>query len=479
MSTTHTIASPPKAPIQPGLVRVPTTYAATEALRDLLRHDFVSHHCFFNDQGFHNHVGHHLVSAYDLGAPPALLKRIYEATDYLRPLDFYGPWEEITEKNWTTRLGDRTAYASYVAFFSDEIQKNGAAETIKRYIMAPEANGNGAMMFARFFEGVIHPFLQAGYGVEVGQDYMIAQGIATGAVTELELVYALLDNSGLPELGPPTKGVTLLALLREIYDSPILVPPPYKAGMTSRQCLDAQDPTRAAEIKRICSKWSVDASLTAAELDARVEECLWLSTLLIGATSRPGRTPRMHFFMMHLLTSATCLPSLFKVFPDPVHKAQLLQGYLRLAAALIVGFGRPRIDIQLLMSYTEFPRPPVTALSGAHAVGDPSVAAEADPWPAIVLNSLYHREPHVVKAVRALYYSAQRCGTAPSGSAPGAFAADGTETHVGSGKLDGTVFVRTAGVLSETMGWVAFGAKDAPWDFSALGYDAAWDGPEA
>jgi hypothetical protein len=47
-----------------------------------------------------------LVAAYDLGAPPALLKAIYDDTiPTLRPVDRQG--EDITEGNWTTRLGDR------------------------------------------------------------------------------------------------------------------------------------------------------------------------------------------------------------------------------------------------------------------------------------------------------------------------------------------------------------------------------------
>lgn len=47
-----------------------------------------------------------LVAAYDMGAPPALLKLIYEdLAPTLRPINRQG--EDITEANWTTRLGER------------------------------------------------------------------------------------------------------------------------------------------------------------------------------------------------------------------------------------------------------------------------------------------------------------------------------------------------------------------------------------
>lgn len=42
-------------------------------------------------------------------------------------------------------------------------------------------------------------------------------------------------------------------------------------------------------------------------------------------------------------------------------------------------------------------------------------------------------------------------------------------------KVDGTVFVRAAGMIMELTGWVREGEYEAGWDFSALGYDEAWE----
>ncbi|KAJ7464151.1 hypothetical protein FB451DRAFT_1403516 [Mycena latifolia] len=472
-------APPAPHPIQPGLIHSPSTHASAQVLEELLHKDYVSHHCFFNDAGFHNHLSHHLVAAHDMGAPPALLKLIYDdEARILRPVNRQG--EDITESNWTTRLGERTAYGSYVAFFTDQIVKNGAPETVRRYVMAPEANGNGAAMFARFLSGALHPFLQVGFGAELGQDCVVASGLAMGAVTSPAATQPILDSpSGLPELGPPTKGVTLLALLREVYDSPILKPIlPYdpNALLMARFRALFADPARGAELARIYNKWSVSPLLTDAEFDAAAQECLWQAALLLAATGKPNRAPRLDFFLMHVLTSALCLPSLLKVLEDPLHKAQLLHGYARAAALFVLVRGRPRIDVPLLMSYTEHPRPPVPAPGGSDALGAPGAEGETDPWLAIVQNALHHKDAHVIKAVRMLYYSAQRFGRTPPGGAIGARGADGAETHVGTGAMDGTIFVRAAGVLSETLGWVAYGAKEGKWDQSALGWDAAWEG---
>ncbi|KAJ7236824.1 hypothetical protein C8J57DRAFT_1569205 [Mycena rebaudengoi] len=74
------------SPVKPGLVHAPTTHSASVELQKLLALDQRAHHVFVNDFGFYNHLSHHLVAAYDLGAPPALMRLIYENTEkILRP----------------------------------------------------------------------------------------------------------------------------------------------------------------------------------------------------------------------------------------------------------------------------------------------------------------------------------------------------------------------------------------------------------
>ncbi|KAF7344235.1 hypothetical protein MVEN_01714700 [Mycena venus] len=480
------ISPPPPQALRPGLIHSATTHSSSQALEELLHQDYVTHHCFINDLGFHNHVPHHLVAAYDMGATPTLLKLIYDRLEpTLRPIDRQG--ESITESNWTTRLGEHKAYGSYLAFFAEQISKNGVSETMRKYVMAPEANGNGSLMLARVLGGVFHPFLQIGFGVEFGQDYMVSVGLAMAAVTSAQTsAYVLDEPSGLPHIATNTpKGVTLLQLLCEVYDSPILKPIlPYKpdALFSTRFKKLTETPDRGAELKRIYAKWSIDITLTGAaseqEFSEKTEECLWQATLLFAATGRQNRAPRLDFFLMHVLTSALCLPSLLTVLEDAVHKAQLLQGYARTAAFFVLFRGRPRINIPLLMSYTDVPRPPAHAPPGGEdALGNPAGGekGETNPWLALVQNALHHKDAHVLKVVRTLYYCGVRYGPKPAGSALGAKDGEGKETHVGAGTMDGTIFVRAAGVVCDMLGWIAYGAKEGEWDQSALGWDAAWE----
>ncbi|KAJ6627656.1 hypothetical protein B0H10DRAFT_2161041 [Mycena sp. CBHHK59/15] len=445
-------------PVEPGLIHSPSTPSSADVLQQLLHKDFLTHHCFFNDAGFHNHLQHHLVAAYDMGAPQELLRIIYaDEASILRPLNREG--DDITVVNWTTRLGEHKAYASYLAFFSDQISKEGVEETFRKYVLVPEANGNNALMLGRFLGGALHPFLQIGRWPQ-------------SLPRALLLPFSTCRRPS-RDLDSTSKGATLLSLLREVYQSEILKPVmPYDpdALLSERFNKLAEDERRAAEIKRIYTQWPIDTTLTGrasdAEFASKSEECLWQATLLLAATSKPNRAPRLDFLLMHVLTSALCIPSLFKIIPDPVHKAQLLQGYVRSSALFVLTSGRPRIDIPLLMSYSQFPLPPLPAPKPelAAALGDPRVEGESNPWLAVVQNALHHKDAHVIKAVRTLYYCAQHYGLTAPGAAIGARDGAGEETHAGAGKMDGTVFIRAAGVLSEALGWVA-----------ALGWDAAWD----
>ncbi|KAF7327151.1 hypothetical protein MKEN_00291900 [Mycena kentingensis (nom. inval.)] len=469
-------------PLRDGLVNAPTTPAARAKLLTLLQKDCESHHCFINKLRFHNHLPHHLVAAYDMGATPELLQAIFdEEAPKLKPVDLEGG--EVTEENWTERLDQPAAYGRYLEFFAAQIAKYGAGKVIEEYVFSPKANGNGAKMFARLLGGAFHAFLQIGFGLEFGHDGMVAAGLAQTALTEsTQPAFYLDQNTDLPLLVvDPVPGTTLLQLLREVYASDLLAPVmPYNPdALLSQRIRDIiAKPERGAELQRIYSKWSLDLSKSPADIDVdvaqKVEECLVQATLLLAATGRRGYAPRLDFFLMHILTSAICLPSLLGALSKPEHKAMVLQGYARASAMYVLLRGRPRINIPLLMSYTAEPKPPVKSSANAEAIG--AGLPTTNPWLAMIHNGLHHPDAHVLKSIRSLYYAATHYGAArPAGSFAGA--KDEDEYHDGAGLvLDGSVFVRAAGVISETLGWVAYGKEPGSWDRSALGWDAAWEG---
>ncbi|TFK84112.1 hypothetical protein K466DRAFT_589194 [Polyporus arcularius HHB13444] len=253
------------------------------------------------------------------------------------------------------------------------------------------------------------------------------------------------------------------------YDPEALLSARFKAA-----CADG----RPAEIRRLSALWQIDVYGGQAELDDKVEELLWTATLLLAGTGKRGRKPRLDFFLMHMVTATLFVPSLLNVIPSMESKATLLRAFVPVLLMYLTVRGRPRIDPGLIMSYPAVPRPPNSAGNAsapdASAIGDPHSTEDASPWPAIVASVLHAPDAHTVKAIRSLYYAAQRYGRTPPGGAFGAFDREGRETHDGMGQVDGTVFLRAAGVVMDTLGWVSYGQKAGSWDRSALGWDDAW-----
>ena len=65
-------------------------------------------------------------------------------------------------------------------------------------------------------------------------------------------------------------------------------------------------------------------------------------------------------------------------------------------------------------------------------------------------------------------------GSATKSSKPTDTSQPGEEALPGSAKLDGTMFIRAAGLVMDTMGWCREGQKAGGWEFSPIGYDQVW-----
>ncbi|KAI0372204.1 hypothetical protein BV20DRAFT_1050960 [Pilatotrama ljubarskyi] len=488
--------------IRQGILNLPgPTYETKGTIERLLEEDRERHHCFWGRIGFHNHLSHHLLAAYDLGAPAALLQKIFDV-ESKDPWDLFilnrtgkeGAAEaleqEVIVENWTTFLGDGKYYPSYLKFFTREVAEHGTGRVLESYIFSPRANGNGAYMLLRFVGGALHPLIQMGYAVEFGSDAMVAQALAQTAVHDAfrPELFDLTNAPSSPESltykasdaaqRQPSKGHSLLSILRQAYDSETMKPVmPYdRDALLSARLRAACADGRPEEIRRLSALWQIDTRCGQPELDDKVQELLWTATLLLVGSGRRGRKPRLDFFLMHMLNASLFVPSLLAAIPTMESKATLLRSLVPVLLIYLTVRGRPRIDPELVMSYTDTPRPPNEQLPepDKSAIGNPRDAVDFNPWPTIIASVVYAPDAHTVKAIRALYYAAQKYGRNPPGSAIGAFDTEGRETHAGIAKVDGSIFVRAAGVVMDALGWVTHGQKEGSWDRSALGWDDAW-----
>ncbi|KIJ41069.1 hypothetical protein M422DRAFT_780499 [Sphaerobolus stellatus SS14] len=462
--------------IHPGLLNLPGITPETKSFTEtMLKKDQEEHHCYFRSEGLHNHLSHHLLAAYDLGAPLKLMQAIYDdEAKVQQPIQPEASNTapragDITKDNWQKWLGNARAYSAYLQFFSEQIGELGMTKTLEEYVFSPPSNDNKANMLSRVaVEGIFHPFIQIGYGLEFSMDIEVAAGLAQAAVhASHEFLYFPVANFQDAELNlkgrkyqkgrQSKRGPSLLYLLRQIYDSPKLIPSlPY-------------DPDA------LLSKRTKDYAENGEELESRVEEMIFLATFLAMGTGRANRKPRIDFFLMHLLTSSLFLPSYLNVLPTLQTKRDVFRAYIQAVGYYLVVRGRPRINPELLMSYTDNPSPRIK-FSSITSKAQPSALGpnKLNPWLPIIEDVVHAPDSHTLKSLRTLLYAATKFGTLKKGEIIGAYGPDGKETHSGISEVDGTVFIRAAGILMDTMGWVSHGEKAGEWDRSALGWDDAW-----
>lgn len=253
------------------------------------------------------------------------------------------------------------------------------------------------------------------------------------------------------------------------------------------------------------------AALSESESKDMLEQLAFFATLLFAGTSKPNRKPRLDFFLMHVLTSSLFVEPLMGVLKEGRSRRMLLAAYFPVAVAYMLMRGRPRVGCEVIMGYEACPVPmsrrsnsnekvngAPEAQEGAKlpgALGNPMKREYINAWAGMLPHVLPAKDSHTLKAWRSLYVYAQRFGNVPPGGVIGAFCAKSggesqaevdkglEETLPGASKLDGSVFVRAAGVLVDTMGWVGpedigGGDEEGSWDRSGLGWDEAWKGEE-
>lgn len=180
----------------------------------------------------------------------------------------------------------------------------------------------------------------------------------------------------------------------------------------------------------------------------------------------------------HLVTSSLFMPgfilkdeasspsSPFKPGALPfANRLLLLQTYLAVSTAWNVSRGNHALPIADFYSATDAKQlAPTRTGVGVGALRSPGSA-----WTRIIPSAIQGPDEHTPKIARALVDFAMRWGTRP----PGYFSSRSSESVAGRPplslegieKLDGTLFVRVAGLTLDRLGWVNEGEKASSWDF--------------
>ncbi|KAG8769651.1 hypothetical protein FRC12_004828 [Ceratobasidium sp. 428] len=446
------------------------TAESSATLQRLLKENHKRFHIYFNDRGFHNHLTHHLFAAYSIGAPSSVLQAAFdEHASYQRPA--YKSPEKITHENWIKFLGNEDYYNSYMGFFNDEIQKHGLSATFERFIFSHDANwGAGEpRMLDRFLSGLLHPMIHFGHAAEFGVPGMAALRKPPPTIYLATLTAALTIS---PSTKPKTHTHAFTILARVLADSRL------EAGQTCRfestqKLTDTLDSTGDI-IREYAELWTVEEDKKI--IQERVEELQWFATTAFGLGGwKKDKKFKADFFLAHLVTSDLFVPSILSLLKLS-DQATLLRAYFAVALGVFVSRGRPAIDVEGFFEHTSLdPKPPTEATEKLPA------EATNNPWYKVLAHTIPHKDEHHVKAERALAHGAALYGARPKG------VFKDTELK-GAEHMDGTLFVRTGGLLMGAMNWnfiLGVGERrttrseddeaEAGWDRNGLGWVEAWE----
>lgn len=159
---------------------------------------------------------------------------------------------------------------------------------------------------------------------------------------------------------------------------------------------------------------------------------------------------------MHLVTSSLFMPSVLANL-SRASQSTLLRSYLSVTLGQWISRGRPKFDIQSF--YEDVTPTPALPLAppkpNAHALDQDHITQ--NPWLPVITSVLSHPDEHLLKLERALLHYGRMYGTRPKGHWTG------TELE-GAESLDGTLFIRVAGLSLNRLGPVREGAEPGEWD---------------
>ncbi|KAG0692193.1 hypothetical protein DFH29DRAFT_1084919 [Suillus ampliporus] len=446
--------SPPPTALSP--LRYPgASPEAVAALRYVLTDNHTKYHIFFNQMRFHNHITHHALALYAVGASGSLIEQVYKRESASqRPV--VEPPEAITEENFIEHLGDDNFYAAYITFFIKAIEEKGVSATLDEYIFSEKYNfvegrdeSTQPVMLSRFLAGVFHALIHVGYGTEFGMVGMVAEGLALTSVHESVLLPpSLFEHGSTTAVEEATSRLSSLCLNTKIPIAPPQLAQSQRNHAFSIIAKIMQDSKFAPkEMKRYINnvdgllsehganiwshteQWTIDVSQPG-EIERKMEECFWTTTLLyaVGGWSKDGGFTA-DFFLMHLVTSSLFLPSLLSYLPQN-SQVLLLRTYFASTLAWWISRGCPRLDIQGFLDATSSPP------SSADTVANPFID--------LVQSAIMHPNDHMMKIQRAFAHFSSLYGARPKGYFKG------TELE-GAEALDGSLFLRAASFTEEYM----------------------------
>ncbi|KAK3382223.1 hypothetical protein B0T24DRAFT_686106 [Lasiosphaeria ovina] len=428
-----------------GVARIgPNPAGTVDVANDLLRKNHERWHMYFRDVAGHNHIPHALLSTLAMGGGAQDLRRAYDDGEAIqRPMpavDFAAVAELADPAKFRARAQTLDEYPTFLVFFEREIAAKGWQAVVAEYVLARTPLAD--FMLAQIYEGLYHPVIHLGFGVEFGLSGLVAEGLAQTASHDpmhIDVFFAKAEQLAASGTVPPKP---LLALYHEARASTNI--------RTAARAPDGPWKVRDGVLGRaldetvaLAAQFQVDPTDPVA-VERATAEMISCAAWTCAAVHQPGKERKIDFFLMHNVTSSLFL-TVFNAQPwiSLADKARLVEWKARLDLVWYAASAAPELRPEYALGYEP---------TLSRGMGWPELYAE--------LNK-HHDDGHVAKFVRALKNGADATKPFEAGPGAGDFPVKGDHLWL---KIAQLCYDSTINYVDGQRKWV-WGAGFAPmWD---------------
>ncbi|KAI0515408.1 HypA protein [Xylaria bambusicola] len=345
MATAHKIHITPD---NTGLWSIKQTNAGAKKTTELLQNDLEKHHCFFNNMGFHDHISHHLLALYGIGASADHIQMAYDDNTNYQKAQYEVHPDQVKElKDFEvakTKLGKEEYYTDFLAFFQNEIEEKGWQAVLNEYLFKGDERSEDLLV--RMFAGFLHPLIQLMYGVEWQQPAIVAMGLAQAAVHKdnLENFFTKAEEAARASSEPMPE---ITSLFEEVAAD---------EKMSKSARMSDENKIYNGVFKRA---WD-EAIRISAKVKVKPEELhektvqMYNANVFEAASAalRPGKEVRFDFFLMHHVNICPILLSINAQDWIPTAcKVRLLEWKIRFDLLEYAARGCPPLSLENINSY--------------------------------------------------------------------------------------------------------------------------------
>lgn len=359
MATAATVSLTPDTA---GVLHIPRSQISSESCTrasELLQKNHDNFHMYFNASGFHNHIAHHLLTIFALGASASQIQKAYDDNaNYQRPqfpVDKDKVESMSNPDSFAKYLNDERYFHDYEIFFRKEIERhNGSWQAVvNEHLFADTPHARDLLI--RMFAGFYHPIIHLGFGIEFDQPTIITEALAQAATHDRWPEKFVTQTAGLAEKRlkeneKPRPLVDLILAARD--DKKIRESPHWEDGNKVRDGVFAR---ALPEITSLCSQWFVQP--TKQDLKLKTAEMINMCAYFAGAAQHAShkKQQKFDFFYMHCMNCSI----FYSAFIDPKNdswlkdkdRARLLQFKGWSDIAMYVSRGAPELFIDEIKNY--------------------------------------------------------------------------------------------------------------------------------